>query len=51
MSPRTFDFGVIALGFSDEQRRGLAVEGIRRVRVAQELWQEDFENVDHIKHW
>lgn len=46
----TLDFGVVTLGFSYQQGSGLSVERIGRVRVAEELWEEDLENVDHIKH-
>lgn len=46
----TFDLGIVACGISHEEGRGLAVEGVGRVGVAEELRQEDFKDVDHVKH-
>jgi hypothetical protein len=48
---RTLDLGFVALRLPHQQRRGLAVERISRIRVAQELWQKHLENVDHVVHW
>lgn len=47
---RTLDLCIVALGFSDQEGSGLAVERIGRVRISEELWQEDLEDVDHVKH-
>lgn len=46
----TFDLDIVACGISHEEGRGLAVEGVGRVGVAEELRQEDFKDVDHVKH-
>jgi hypothetical protein len=46
----TFDLGIVARGISHEEGRGLAVEGVGRVRVAEELREEDLEDIDHVKH-
>jgi hypothetical protein len=47
---RTLYFGVVALGFSHEQRRSFAVQGVCGVGVSEELREEDFEDVDHVVH-
>lgn len=47
----TLDFSVVALWFSYQQGSGLSVERVGRIRIAEELWEKDLENVDHIEHW
>ena len=47
----TFDPLLVALRFSHQQGCCLAIQGICGVRISQELWKEDLEDVDHIKHW
>ena len=46
----TLDFGIIALSIAHQQRRRFAVQRVGRVRVAQQLGQEDLEDVDHVEH-
>lgn len=46
----TLDLGLVILGLPHQQRRRLSVQRIARIRVAQQLRQEDFEDVDHIEH-
>ncbi|KAK6706262.1 hypothetical protein SNK03_010086 [Fusarium graminearum] len=50
LSLHTFDFSIVALGFSYQQGCCFAVERVGRVGVSQKLGEEDLENVDHIKH-
>ena len=47
----TFDLGLICLWIPHQQRRGFSVQRVGGVRVAEELWEEDFEDVDHVEHW
>ena len=47
---RTLDLCVITLRFSHQQRRSFPVQGVCRVRVSQQLWQEDLEDIDHVEH-
>lgn len=44
----TFDLVVVRLGVLHEHRRGLAVQRVARVRVAQELRDEQVEDVDEV---
>lgn len=44
----TFYFCFIACGIAHQHGSGLAVQGVCWVGVSQQLWQEDFENVDHV---
>lgn len=46
----TFDFDIVAFRFAYQQSGSFTVEGIGGVRISEKLWQEDFEDVDHIKH-
>lgn len=46
----TLDLCFVALGLSHQQSGSLAVQGIGRVGIPQELRQEDLENVDHVEH-
>ena len=46
----TLDLDIICLWLFHQKRRRLAVQRIRRIGVAQELWEEDFEDVDHVVH-
>jgi len=46
----TFDFCLICLGLAHQECSGFAVQRIGGVRVAEELGQEDFEDVDHVEH-
>lgn len=48
--PRTPDLGIVALLIPHEKRGSLAVERVGRVRVAQELREENVEDVDHVEH-
>ena len=47
----TFDLDIVCLWLFHQKRRRLAIQRIRRIRVAQELREEDFEDVDHVVHW
>jgi hypothetical protein len=47
---RTLNLQIVALGLPNHQGGGLAVEGVGGVGVAEQLGQEDLEDVDHIKH-
>lgn len=47
----TFDFGVVAFRLAHQQSGSLAVQRICRVRIPQQLWEKDFEDVDHVVHW
>lgn len=53
-SPRslclTFDLGLVTLWLAHHERRRLAVERVRWVRVAQQLRQEHLEDVEHVVH-
>ena len=49
--PRTLDLHLVILGVAHKQRRSVAVQRIGRIRVAEKLWEEDFEDVDHVEHW
>ena len=44
----TLDFRLIFFGMAHEQCSCFAVQWVIRIGVSQELWQEDFKNVDHI---
>ena len=46
----TLNLRLIALSVPHHQRRRLAIQRIRRVRVPQQLRQEDLENVHHVVH-
>lgn len=46
----TFDLGVVALGLPHKKCRGLAVQRICGVWIAEELGEEDLEYVDHVVH-
>ena len=50
LEEHTFDLGVVALRLPHQQRGRLSIQRIGGVRVAQELGQEDLENVDHVEH-
>lgn len=50
MMPRTLDLLIVALGLPHQQGRCLSVQGIGRVRVAEQLGEEDLEDVDHVEH-
>lgn len=47
---RTFDFRLVYLGLAHQERSSFAVQRIGGVRVAEELGQKDFEDVDHVEH-
>lgn len=49
-SARTPDLGIVALGLPHQQGSSVSVQRVGRVRVAQELRQEDLEDVDHVEH-
>jgi hypothetical protein len=49
-SMHTFHLGIVALWLSHEKRRCLTVQGICWIWVSQKLWEEDFEDVDHVVH-
>jgi hypothetical protein len=49
-SKLTLDSLLISLGFAHEQSSCLAVEWICWVWVSEQLWEEDFEYVDHVEH-
>ena len=44
----TLDLCIIVLRVTHEQGRGLAVQGVVRVRVPEELGKEHLEDVDHV---
>lgn len=46
----TLDLGIIRFLIPHQQRRGLSIQRVRGVRVPQELWEEDLEDVDHVEH-
>lgn len=46
----TFDLGLVILRLPDKHSRSFTIEGVGRVGVPQELWEEHFEDVDHIEH-
>lgn len=41
---------IVTSRLSHQQRSSFAIQGVGRVRIPKELWQEDLENVDHVKH-
>lgn len=43
-------FGVVALRIPKHQSGSLSVQGVRRVWVPQQVWQECLEDVDHVVH-
>lgn len=47
----TPNFGLVILGFPNQQRSRLAIQGVRWIRVPQQLGQENLEDVDHVEHW
>ena len=49
-SARTFDFLVVRLGVAHQQGSCLTIQGVRRVGVAQELREEDLEDVHQVEH-
>lgn len=46
----TFHFSVVGLGLAHEHGCCFAVERVGRVGVAEELREEDLEDVDHVVH-
>ncbi len=48
---RTLDFGLVVLRLPNKESGSFSVERIGWVRIAQELWEETLEDVDHIEHW
>lgn len=46
----TPDFGFVAFRLSHHQSCRLAIERVLRVRIPQQLGEEDFEDVDHVEH-
>jgi hypothetical protein len=47
----TFDLGIVALGFPHQKRGCFTIKRVCGVGVSQELWEKDFEDVDHVVHW
>ncbi len=47
---RTLDFRVVALRLAHEEGSGLAIQGVCRVGIPQQLREEDLEDVYHIEH-
>lgn len=47
---RTFDLGIVALRFPHEERSGFTIQRVGGVGISEELWDEDFEDVDHVVH-
>ena len=47
---RTLDLSIIPLRLPHQQRRRLTVQRISRIRISEKLWEEDFEDVDHVEH-
>ena len=47
---RTFNLRFISLWISHKQSGCFAIEGIRRIGVAQQLREEDFKDIDHVEH-
>ena len=46
----TSDTGCITLGLSHHERRCLAVEGVRRVGIEQQLWEKHLKHVQEVEH-
>jgi hypothetical protein len=46
----TFDLHIVRLRVLHQQRRSLAIQRIGRIGIAQQLRQEDLEDVDHVVH-
>ena len=42
------DLGLVLFGVAEHERGRLAVEGVRRVRVGEQLREEDLEHVDEV---
>jgi hypothetical protein len=42
------DFIFVGLWLAEEEDGGVSVEGVCGVGIAEKLWEEDFEDVDHV---
>jgi hypothetical protein len=47
----TLDFRIVALGLSHKECGCFSVQRIGRIRIPEQLRDEDFEDVDHVIHW
>lgn len=47
----TFDPRLIARLIPHQHSRSLSIQWIARIWITEQLWQKDFENVDHVEHW
>jgi len=46
----TLNLGIVAPGLAHQKCGSLSVKRVGWVRVPQQLWEEDLENIDHVEH-